>query len=340
MDIRYLYASIDMLKIANCCINEDYIPILYDSLIRLQSENQFIAVYLWGRLKTLSDDYFIAYGHYSNLVDEKTFFYSQDIVEWILMPTVWPSYGEEMVETMKDQFEGDPKHVQTNKPINKHSSQTLLDQHASSSKVSLEMYAEGASGNDEQSIKDEQVRNKDVRVSDVISMDEMDEEIFTTLNAEDESRIEKILVEEDRLAIIITMIDNEVHIVPRGYLYKLSDGRVVKAPYFKGLDYSEICDLRNFLHLKSTLSVPKSTNENNDKPRCDYNAAVDFLEPIDKDIPIGCWAAQTVFNRYFVLNNLLWPGAVFFQDMNTSIHGFFYNGNGIKNLDLPFMLPC
>lgn len=43
-------------------------------------------------------------------------------------------------------------------------------------------------------------------------------------------------------------------------------------------------------------------------------------------------------NRYLIIHNLLWLGAVFVQDMNTGIHGFFYNGDGLKNLDLPFMI--
>jgi len=43
-------------------------------------------------------------------------------------------------------------------------------------------------------------------------------------------------------------------------------------------------------------------------------------------------------NRYVVVRNLLWPGATFVQDMNTGLHGFFYNGDGVKNLDLPFMI--
>lgn len=53
---------------------------------------------------------------------------------------------------------------------------------------------------------------------------------------------------------------------------------------------------------------------------------------------LGCWTSQTVANQYLTKHNLLWPGALFVQDMNTGAHGFFYNGDGIKNLDLPFMI--
>lgn len=44
-----------------------------------------------------------------------------------------------------------------------------------------------------------------------------------------------MIKEENRLAITVKMIDNESHIVPRGYFYKLPDETIVKAPYFKGI---------------------------------------------------------------------------------------------------------
>lgn len=43
-----------------------------------------------------------------------------------------------------------------------------------------------------------------------------------------------MIKEEDRLAITVKIIENECHIVPRGYLYRLPEGSIVKAPYFKG----------------------------------------------------------------------------------------------------------
>lgn len=54
--------------------------------------------------------------------------------------------------------------------------------------------------------------------------------------------------EEDRLALIVKMIDNEAHIVPRGYFYKLLNGNVVKAPYFKGINnFFKYSNLFNFI---------------------------------------------------------------------------------------------
>jgi len=125
---------------------------------------------------------------------------------------------------------------------------------------------------------------------------------------------------------------------------------------FSGLDYSEIGNENNFLHLNRQYCQPKG--QNNDV-RPDYNGSIDFLQSIDKDIPkgilfayyfqrkllmnsfnflLGCWASRLFSNRYFIIHNLLWPGAVYVQDMNIGLHGYFYNGYGLKNLDLPFMI--
>lgn len=54
--------------------------------------------------------------------------------------------------------------------------------------------------------------------------------------------------EEDRLALTVEMIDNEGHIIPRGYFYKLPNGNIVKAPYFKGIyNFLQLQFLFNFI---------------------------------------------------------------------------------------------
>jgi len=114
-----------------------------------------------------------------------------------------------------------------------------------------------------------------------------------------------MIKEEDRLALTVKMIDNECHIVPRGFFYRLPDGNIIKAPYFKGtvvhdrkfdgrhksetlvslgLSYSEIGNQANFLHISPRYDPTKGTR---DRVRCDHNGSIDFLESIDKDLPTG-----------------------------------------------------
>lgn len=55
---------------------------------------------------------------------------------------------------------------------------------------------------------------------------------------------------------------------------------------FIGLDYSEIGNEQNFLHINPKYCTPsiKSVKKN---VRSDYNGSIDFLESIVNDIPKG-----------------------------------------------------
>jgi len=76
MDVKVFHCLIDALKVAGCCVYKDSISILYNSLIKLQSENHFNSVYLWGRIETLTTDYYVAYGHQKDLIENRIFFYT------------------------------------------------------------------------------------------------------------------------------------------------------------------------------------------------------------------------------------------------------------------------
>lgn len=54
---------------------------------------------------------------------------------------------------------------------------------------------------------------------------------------------------------------------------------------FSGLDYSEIGNENNFLHINPQYCRPNKDQTNDVRP--DYNGSIDFLESIDKDIPKG-----------------------------------------------------
>jgi len=76
MDVKVFHCLIDALKVAGCSIFEDCIPVLYNSLIKLQGENHFDSVYLWGRIETSTTDYYIAYGHQKDPIKNRIFFYT------------------------------------------------------------------------------------------------------------------------------------------------------------------------------------------------------------------------------------------------------------------------
>lgn len=65
----------------------------------------------------------------------------------------------------------------------------------------------------------------------------------------------------------------------------------------------------------------------------------DFLDNIEKDSPRGCWSTQIDAKGTTVtLRSLLWPGYYSFHRLESAIFGSVYLGDGVKNIDLPFMI--
>jgi len=64
-----------------------------------------------------------------------------------------------------------------------------------------------------------------------------------------------------------------------------------------------------------------------------------FLDDVSNDWPKGSWnLLKDTTESTAVLRNKLWPGYYGYHRANTNIFGGVYIGNGIKNLDLPFMI--
>jgi hypothetical protein len=65
----------------------------------------------------------------------------------------------------------------------------------------------------------------------------------------------------------------------------------------------------------------------------------EFLDPISTDKPNNCWSIHKDATQCVaVLRNNLWQGYYGYHRCNTSIFGGIYIGDGVANLDLPFML--
>ncbi|KAM9468043.1 radial spoke head protein 9 homolog [Clarias gariepinus] len=141
--------------------------------------------------------------------------------------------------------------------------------------------------------------------------------------------------EENRLAVTVFHIDNEVSVVPRGAYIKSPHGTVQTNRSFEGLNPTEAAKLNNYLH----FSEPKYLKKKSILEMADLNPTIDFLDPLSEDIPKGSWSLQFEHGgRVCVIRSLLWLGLTFFHVPVTSQHGYIYMGDGIKNLDLPFMM--
>ena len=67
---------------------------------------------------------------------------------------------------------------------------------------------------------------------------------------------------------------------------------------------------------------------------------MEFLDNVALQKPDQGWTVQQdeVNQAVVMLRSRLWPGFTAYARANTSIYGSLYIGNGLKQLDLPFMI--
>lgn len=165
---------------------------------------------------------------------------------------------------------------------------------------------------------------------------EFEQKLIKKVGDGDEETEEVItLKEEDRLAAVISEIDHDVAIVPRGAFVRSPTGEIYQNRAFDGLTLSEASQLYNFLHFRKAEKLLGKTL----LQRANLDKSIDFLDTIEEDIPKGCWSLQMERGGGLVtLRSLLWLGYVFYHVPGTRQYGSVYFGRGDKNIDLPFML--
>lgn len=145
----------------------------------------------------------------------------------------------------------------------------------------------------------------------------------------------KVLTEQDRLSQVVTEIDYDTAVVPKGS-YVLNESHQVKPGVdFKGLSFSDAQELSAYVHLRPAASIAKLRALANDDTQFYSN----FLDPLTEDLPKGAWALRTdPASSYVSLRNLVWPGYASYCVPGTPRFGGIYFGHALKNRDLPFLL--
>lgn len=145
----------------------------------------------------------------------------------------------------------------------------------------------------------------------------------------------KKLKEEDRLAYVVAEIDYDTAVVPKG-AHSLTEAHTVTASNsFKGLGLTEAEQLKNYVHFRppSSIACQRALS------RADVQFYADFLDPLEGDLPKGCWVARRDHSVELVtLRSLSWPGYMAYHIPGTKKFGGLYYGYGQKNRDLPFLL--
>jgi len=145
----------------------------------------------------------------------------------------------------------------------------------------------------------------------------------------------KVLTELDHLAQIVQEIDFDTAVVPKGAYSISEEHQVVPSIDFKGLSNMEAASLKSYLHFRPAISVAKLRA----LARDDVQFYSNFLDPLEEDLPIGCWAIRAEPSATLVsIRSLNWPGYVAFHVPGTPKFGSCYFGYAQKNKDLPFLL--
>lgn len=93
-------------------------------------------------------------------------------------------------------------------------------------------------------------------------------------------------------------------------------------------------EMKNF----QLFRYPQNNHNYNLAKHDDFNYQTDFFDTIDDVLPRNrCFSSKINDRDVCLIRALYWPGMVYFHKLNTKYQGFFYIGNGKRNLDLLFM---
>jgi len=153
---------------------------------------------------------------------------------------------------------------------------------------------------------------------------------------EEEGTVSKAtLTELDRLGQVVVDIDFDTAVVPRG-AHRLNEAhQIVPSSDFRGLGATEATALSKYAHFRPPANIAALRA----LARTDAEFFSNFLDPLESDVPMGCWAVRQDASAGLVtLRSLSWPGYVAYHCPQTTKFGGLYFGYAQKSRDLPFLL--
>lgn len=145
----------------------------------------------------------------------------------------------------------------------------------------------------------------------------------------------KNITELDRLSYIVNEIERQCHLVPEGSVKLTPLHEVRRNEAFSGLSKEDASSLAKYVHFRKVEFKEKVDQMERDHSVFKH----DFLDAIDNDEIKGSWSLHfDTTGSVANIRSLLWPGYYSFHKVGTILYGSFYNGDGRKNHDLPFML--
>lgn len=100
-------------------LSEEQKILIENSLITLQNENRFTAIYFWGRIDGIANDYYVAFGYVRDCLKDRKYYYSVDCYQWLLLPFVQNAKTFQATILCREPFRGDPSLQLTVKLVSK-----------------------------------------------------------------------------------------------------------------------------------------------------------------------------------------------------------------------------
>ena len=141
--------------------------------------------------------------------------------------------------------------------------------------------------------------------------------------------------EMHRLAYSVYSIDHDAAVLPKGAFIGDASHAVSKNKAYPGLSYEAAGNMANYFHFRKPESARASAGL--EKPG--IVRAGDFMDPIAEDSPAGVWSlSYDTSSQIACLRSFYWPGYFFYHVIESPEYGGVYFGDGLPNVDLPFML--
>ena len=143
------------------------------------------------------------------------------------------------------------------------------------------------------------------------------------------------LTELDRLIFVVHNIEKCCQIVPCGSYMKSPSQEIQKNDAFSGCSIQQLTDANCYMHLRACEQLDKKELAEREEDIFNH----EFLDSAKCDLPNGCWSIQKdpINPLTVTIRSNLWPGFYAYHRANSAIFGGVYMGDGIRNLDLPFM---
>ena len=144
------------------------------------------------------------------------------------------------------------------------------------------------------------------------------------------------ITEQERLSYVVNCVERQCQIVPVGSFRKNTLGQVQKNDAFRGLKFADLCNLDYYQQFR-----PCEQKEKTDLAAREEDIfCMEFLDNVALQKPDQSWTVQQdeINQAVVMLRSRLWPGFTAYARANTAIYGSLYIGNGLKQLDLPFMI--